>query len=137
MASNLHFSTALRNAMLQKIADAVDGGSGPGTIELRDGTQPANAAAAATGTVLVTFTCADPSFGSPASGVITADTSPVLSANAVASGTPTWARVKDSTGAVVFDGSVGTSAADFIVSSTPISSGQLVTLSAGTFTLPA
>jgi hypothetical protein len=43
--------------------------------------------------------------------------------------------VKDSNGVTVLDGSVGTTGTDFIITSTSITSGQTVTLTAGTLTL--
>lgn|SRR5574337_86450 len=42
------------------LANLIDSGSGPGTIQVRTGTQPANANATATGTLLGTITLADP-----------------------------------------------------------------------------
>jgi hypothetical protein len=46
----------------------------------------------------------------------------------------TWARVKDSTGAFVADGSVGTSGSDFIMGSVLIATGQTVSITSGTIT---
>jgi hypothetical protein len=133
----LRFAVASRNAGLNANLDRMDAGSGPGVIEVYSGAQPANGDAAETGTLLVTFTCADPAW-SPASGGIKAlDADPDLSAIAVATGTAGWARCKDSTGADVMDGSVGTSAADFIINSTSITVGQTVNLTTGTVTDPA
>jgi hypothetical protein len=137
----LHIKTTVRLALLDLLADAVDAGSGPGTIEIRSGSQPANADTGATGTLLATFTCADPAFDAAVntSGVtsVAIDAEPDLSVAAVASGTASWARVKDSDGNVVFDGTVGTSGTDFVITSTTITSGQTVTLVSGAITLPA
>lgn len=128
---------AVRNAMLDEIAAAVDAGASPGYIEIRSGTRPADADTAATGTVLATITLADPAFSAAASGVLTLDADPDLTATASATGTASWARVYQSGGTAVFDGSVGTSGTDFTISSTSITSGSTVNLTAGTLTLPA
>ena len=87
--------------------------------------------------MLAIFTCADPAFEAASAGVMDLDANPDLSTTAIASGTATWARVKDSDGTVVFDGSVGTSGTDFIITSTTVVSGQTVTLTVGALTLPA
>lgn len=138
MASNLHFSAAARNAQLTAAMALIDAAGGHGTIQVRDGTQPGNTAGSTSGTVLLaTFTLENPAFGSPASGVIGMDTTPVITATTVAAGTPTWARVLDNAGTAIFDGSVGLSACDFIISAVPVVSSQLVALSAGQFSLPA
>jgi hypothetical protein len=133
----IHIKSTVRNDMLAALNVAANAGSGAATIELRSGTQPANADAADVGTVLATFTCADPAFETPASGSMDVDANPDLTATASATGTASWARMKDSNGVVVFDGSVGTSGADYTITSTSIVSGQTVTLTVGALTLPA
>jgi hypothetical protein len=115
----LRVAVAARNAGLDAIFDRADAGSGPGTIEVRTGSQPATADTAESGTLLVTFTLADPAF------------------SAASTGTAGWARCKDSAGNTVFDGSVGTSGTDFIINSTSITSGQTVNLTLGSVTDPA
>jgi len=133
----LRITADLRDALLDLLVDAVDAGSGPGTIEIRSGVQPANADTAETGSLLVEFTCEDPAFAAASGGSVAIDADPDLSGVAGNTGTATWARVKDSNGDTVFDGTVGTSGADFIITSTTITSGQTVTLISGTITLPA
>jgi hypothetical protein len=133
----IHIKSTVRDAMLDALDVMANAGAGAATIEIRSGTQPANADAADVGTVLATFTCADPAFEVSASGVLDLDANPDLSTTASATNTATWARMKDSNGVVIFDGSVGTSSADFIITSTSIVSGQTVTLVSGALTLPA
>lgn len=134
----LQFSTAARNAQLAAIAAQVDGGSGPGYVEIRSGVRPANANTAATGTVLATITLADPAFETPTGGSMDLDADPdLVEASADATGTATWARVYDSTGAAVIDGTVATSGADFNITSTAITAGQTVTLTSGSLTTTA
>lgn len=133
----LRVSVAARNAGLDAAFNLADAGSGPGTIKVYSGTQPATADTAETGTLLVTFTLADPAFEVAAGGVKDLDAAPDLTATAAATGTAGWARCEDSTGANVFDGSVGTSAADFIINSTSITAAQTVNLTLGSITDPA
>lgn len=134
----IRVATAARNAALDAIVDLVDAGAGAGTLEVRTGSQPANANTAATGTVLVTFTLADPAFAAAASGAVDIDADPdVVDSSADNTGTAGWARVYDSNGNAIFDGSVGTSGTDFIINTTSITAGQTVTLTSGTLTFPA
>lgn len=101
--------TAVKNACLGPIRDAIDAGSGAGTIKIYTGTIPASPAdavgSAGTNTLLGTLTFSDPCTASPGSltggvltmGAITQDSS------ADATGVATWARIQDSTGATVGD----------------------------------
>lgn len=133
----IRIKATVRDAMLDALVDAADAGAAAGTIQIRSGTQPANADTAATGTLLATFTLADPAFDAASAGSVAIDADPDLTTTAVATGTASWARVLDSDGNTVFDGSVGTSGTDFTITSTAITNGQTVTLTAGTITLPA
>lgn len=124
--------TASRNAQLDDVRTRIDAGAGAGLLRVYDGSRPATGGAATTLLAELTFT--DPSAGSAAAGAltfsaITADPS------ANASGTATWARMVDSTGAFVADGSVGTAAADYILNTTTITAG--VQVSCTSFVLTA
>lgn len=130
-------AVAGRNAGLDAALDRANAGSGPGTIKIYTGSQPATADTAESGTLLVTFTLADPAFSGASGGVKDLDADPDLSANAAATGTAGWARCEDSDGNNVFDGSVGTSGTDFIITSTSIVSGQEYKLTLGSVTDPA
>lgn len=130
-------ATAVANAGLDAKYDRADAGAGPAVIKVYTGAQPANADTAAAGTLLVTFTCADPAWAPAAGRVKTLDADPDLSATAVADGTAGWARMEDSAGVAIFDGSVGTSGTDFIINVADITTGQTVTLTEGTITEPA
>ena len=108
--ANCRLATATRNAIVNAIAVLIDAGSGPGTINIRSGTQPASANDAEVGTLLAAIPFNDPSFPGGSGGVNTADVDPVLEdASADATGTATWARIKDSTGATVIDVDVSAS----------------------------
>lgn len=133
----IRIKESIRNSRLTAISTAADAGVGPAVIEIRTGAQPANADTADSGTLLATITCADSAFETAAAGAMDLDANPDLSATAVATGTAGHARMKDSAGNVVFDGSVGTSGTDYIITSTSITSGQTVTVLTGTLTDPA
>jgi hypothetical protein len=133
----IRFPVAGRNAALNAYLDRADAGSGPAVIEVRSGAQPETADTAEPGTLLVTFTCADPAWSAASGGVKDLDADPDLVANAVAAGTAGWARMKDSDGTTVVDGSVGTSGTDFIINSTAITNGQEMKLTLGSITDPA
>src|SRR5215472_5850935 len=109
MANNPFISDAAAKAATNAVCALCNGG----TIEVRSGTQPANANATATGTLLVTLTFAATAFAAAAAGVAAANA--IGAANAVATGTAAWFRAKTSGGGAVFDGSVGTSAADLVL----------------------
>jgi len=129
-------ATATRNAMAAAAAALVDAGSGPGTIEVRTGAQPATPADAATGTLLVTFTLNDPAYTGPTVGVMDLDVTPAIQANPVATGTAGWFRLKDSTGAAVLDGACGTSGAQLNLTTTALETGVQVSIASGTITQP-
>lgn len=128
-----------RTAMVQAVATRVDGGAGPGYLEIRSGSQPATGDTAASGTLLATIPLNDPAFDSITGGVATADITPQPSGTGVAAGTAGWARAYDSTGASVIDGSVSASGGggDFIINTTTISIGLTVNLTGWTITQPA
>lgn len=131
-------ATATRNACADAAVDLFDGGSGAGTIDIRSGTQPASAEDAATGTLLATFTLADPAFGAAATGVTTLDATPVLTTTGLAAGTATWARGKDSSGATVMDFSVTATGGggEITINTATVSIGLDLELTAGTVTMP-
>lgn len=125
----MRLSVAARNAMLTGpgLARLLDAGSGPGTVKIYTGTQPATAATAASGTLLATLTLSDPAFADAANGVsavqpVTEDSS------ADASGTAGWFRAADSTGATCWDGSVGAtgSGADMTLANPALIQGGVV-----------
>ncbi len=98
----INIATTLRNAQVNAARDAIDGGSGPGTIQIRTGAMPATPQDAATGTLLGTLTFSDPSFPAASGGTASANAITQDSA-ADATGTATWARLLDSAGTAVMD----------------------------------
>jgi hypothetical protein len=130
----MRISTAARTAMCDAAVDLVDGGSGAGTVQLRDGTAPAGPGTTATGTLIATFTLNDPSFGAAVAGVATAVVSPAVTCTAAVTGTPTWFRVLDSSGTAIMDGDI---TADMTITPSTVASGATVTLVSWTMTQPA
>lgn len=98
----MKLSTADRTAIAAAILAQLDAEAGPAYIEIYDGTQPASVATAVTTQVkLGTLTCSDPA-GVAASGALTFD--PITQdSSADASGTATWARIKDAIGTAHID----------------------------------
>lgn len=100
--------TASKDSALDTIKTAIDAGSGAGTINIYDGTQPtAPSDAITTQHLLGTLTFSDPC-GATSSGVLTFSAI-TQDSSCDYTGTATWARIKDSAGNVVFDCDVGTS----------------------------
>lgn len=117
MANNPKWSNAAVNAE----ADALAALLNDGYLRIYDGSQPANADTAVGAQVLLAelrFNAT--AFAAAVAGLLTAN---ALTADAAANatGTATWFRALKSDGTtVVFDGSVGTSAADLILDSVAI-----------------
>lgn len=123
--------TAARNAHLDDIRARIDAGATAGFLRVYDGTRPATGGTATTLLAELTFT--DPCAPAAASGVLTFSAI-TADASANASGTATWCRMVDSTGAFVADGSVGTSGADYNLSTVTITSGVAVSCTSATLT---
>jgi len=130
----MRLSTAARNAQVAAVTALIDAGTGPGVLQLRDGTAPAGPGSTATGTLLASFTLADPAFAAPTGGTGTADVDPALTATAADTGTPTWYRILDSAGTPLADGDVAT---DMTITPSAVTVGATVTLTAWTLTAPA
>jgi hypothetical protein len=132
--ANLRMTAALRNARCDAIKTAIDAGAGAGTIKFYTGTQPATADTALSGnTLLGTLTFTDPSAPAASGGVLTFSAITQDTA-ADATGTATWARIADSTGATVFDCDVGTSGATINLNTTSIVTGGPIQISSFTIT---
>jgi hypothetical protein len=110
----MQFSVAVRNARADAIEATV--GTSP-TLEIRSGAAPANCAAADSGTVLATLALPSNWMADAASGVKgLAGTWQDTSSDA--GGTAAHFRIKSSGGTVHVQGTVGTSGADLIVTTT-------------------
>lgn len=118
------YTTAAKTARMQAVADLIDAGASPGKLKIRDSGN----------NILATFTLADPC-GTCASGVLTFDFDPDISAVASGTGTAANAIITDSADTTVISGlTVGTSGTDVVLDSTSITAGQIVTITAGTIT---
>jgi hypothetical protein len=126
MALNTQMADATVNAQASALSTLCNSG----LIKIYDGTQPATAGTAIGAQVLgVTLTFNATAFGAPASGLLTANA--ITSGTAVASITPTWARIFKSDGTtVVMDISAGASGANLTIGA--FTSGTVI--SASSFT---
>ncbi|BEP44025.1 hypothetical protein [Variovorax sp. V15] len=128
----IQMGTSLRNARSAQIEITI--GTTP-KVQIRTGAQPANCAAADSGTLLAEFTLAS-DWSTQASGVLTFSSTPI---GATASGTGTAAhyRIKDSAGTTChMQGSVTATGGggDMTVDNTSIASGQSVQITGWTIT---
>lgn len=131
MAIN-NISTAARNAMCDALVDQVDGGSSNGVVQIYT---------SAFGTLLATCAFSATAFGAASSGVATAasisdDTS------ADATGTAAVCRISTTNDgstpvATVWEGTVGTSGADINFNTVSFTSGDTVSITSMTVTMPA
>ena len=131
MALNPFISDAAAKAATDAVCALCNGG----TIQIRSGAQPANANAAATGTLLVTLTFSATAIAPAGAAGGQAAANANGAANAVATGTAAWFRALKSDGTTaVFDGSVGTATSDLILSSVALTSGGNVAVTSLTYT---
>ena len=135
----LRLPTASRNAAANAVGDRADGGAGPGTIEVRSGSQPASGNDAASGTLLATFTLNDPAWAAASSGAKLLDVSPDVAAVGVADANAGWFRMLDSSGASVLDGSVTATGGggELTLNTIAVSTGLDLVITGGTLTMPA
>lgn len=121
------YSTTLRNAQNDAITAAI---GNAGKLSLYDGTRPATGGAATT--LLAEFILGTPFAPASALAVL----SPTLPADTtgLANGTATWGRITTSGGAFVIDVSVGTAAAEWLLSTTTIAIGTTISVTAASVT---
>ena len=128
----LGFATTLRTARASQIVAAIDAGAGAGKLRLYNGTRPATGGAVTT--LLAELTFSDPC-GTVTSGVLTF--SGITSdSSADNTGTATWFRIVDSTGAFVLDGTITVTGGggDITMTSTSIQAGVMVDATSLVFT---
>jgi hypothetical protein len=135
MAADLSITTAAASAMCDALVDRIDSG-GAGTLKIYDGTRAVTTDTAVGAQVLLaTLTFAATAFGAASAGVATA-ASITQDSSADATSTATWFRIANGSGTAQMDGNVGTSAADLILNTASIVTGAVVSISAGTITVP-
>lgn len=132
----ISISAALASTMVGDVNTAINAGAAAGTLKVYTGSKPATVATGVTGTLLATFTLADPAIGSATAGVADWDFDPDPSTTVAADGTAGYFRVADSDGVAVMDGTCGTSGADLNFTSVTWVTGGTVNLATGTVTHP-
>lgn len=126
----VQYSAAVRDAKNDQVETTI--GTAP-KLQLRTGAQPANTAAADSGTLLCEITLPSDWMAASAAGVKAK--SGVWSGTAVAAGTAAHYRVKDSPGTTCHEqGSVGQGSGDMSCDNTNIAIGQTVTVNSYTKT---
>lgn len=128
----LGFATTLRTARASQIVAAIDAGAGAGKLRLYNGTRPATGGAVTT--LLAELTFSDPC-GTVTNGVLTFNNI-TSDASADNTGTATWFRIVDSTGAFVLDGTITVTGGggDITMTSTSIQAGVTVDATSLVFT---
>lgn len=135
--ANVRPTAAARNAALNAIRDLIDAGAAGGTINIYNGTQPTNGDTALSGnTLLATLTFSGTSAPNASGGVLTFSAI-TEDSSADATGTATFARLRDSNSVDVLDMDVGTSGASINLNTTSIVAGGAVRMTSGTLTAPA
>jgi hypothetical protein len=138
MANLFKIGTTPRNGACDGIVDSIDGGTPPGRLEHRVGTQPTNVSDASTGALLGTNIFANPAFGNAAVGVATANAI-ASDTNADASGTAGYFRIYTGAGAdtaALMQGNTATSGADLNFDNNVIVAGGTIAISSLTITVP-
>ena len=123
----LYYSYGTRNAQNQGLITYAGTNA---LFNIYAGTQPVNANTAITTQTLLVALPISGVFGTDVNGTLTL--SAVTPTTSVGSGTATFFRITQSGGAVVMDGSIGTSTGDLILDSVDIIPGETVTISSGT-----
>jgi hypothetical protein len=135
MANNLKVSggAAGVNPACDAVVDLLDSGY----LRIYNGTQPSDADdAITTQTLLAELRFGAPAFGSASAGVATANAI-TADSSANATGTAAWFRALKSDGtSTVFDGSVGVTGCELNIDNTSIATGQQVTVTSMTVTMP-
>ena len=132
----LSFPTGTRNAIAAAIAARADADTGAATIRVYTGTKP-SPDSAPSGTLLLTFTLETTAFSAPTTPLTIANLP--KAATGGGTGTAGWFRLSDESGDQVLDGTCGAdgSGADIELSTTSITPGLVVNLTAGTISVPA
>jgi hypothetical protein len=124
------YVTTLRTTRMNAIVTDIASGAGAGTLTIYSGTRPATGGTETT--VLAVLTLSDPC-GTVTNGVLTFSAI-TDDASANATGTASWARLKDSDGNAAADMSVGTSGADINFDSVSFVAGGNVSVTSLTIT---
>jgi hypothetical protein len=132
-------SNASAKAALNALLALLNVGGTAGTINIFTGAPEATCETADSGTLLATLTLSTTAFANAVdngAGGATATANSITGTTASATGTAGHFRAKSSAGTVIIQGTCGTAAADLILSGTLLTSGQSVSISSWTVTLP-
>lgn len=125
---SLTHGAAIRNVVADAVVDAVDAGTPPGLLKIRDSSN----------VVLATIALATTAFGSASGGVASMSGLPKSDTSADATGTAANFIVTNAAGTTIFAGSVTATGGggDLTLDNLSIVSGQTVTITAGSYTAP-
>jgi len=131
---SLQLDLDIRNDLL----DGIDSTFNSGILEIRTGAQPANADAAATGTVLATITLPADAFAAASAGA-KAKSGTWQDGSADATGTAAWFRLKNGADTRRIDGDVTVTSGGGVLEldSVSITIAQVVTITTFTLNMPA
>ena len=133
----VNYTAALKTARMQSVCDLVGSKTlGAATGSFTAGQIVIGTASLSGGTGVLATVPMKTTPGSVSGSVFTIDcTAGGLTVNASATGTAAKAELRNNAGTMICDSlTVGTSATDIILNSTSITSGQAVTITAGTIT---
>jgi hypothetical protein len=141
MANSPRISNAAAIAACDAIVDLIDGDTPPGLLRIYDGTQATDPDTAVAAQVLLAeLTFSNPAFGNAADdtpGGIATASAITDDSSANATGTASWFRIVTGTAfTAVLDGSVGTSSVDLTLNTASITSGDIVSVTSFTVTMP-
>lgn len=124
-----HITNAAAIAATNAVVDLLDVG-GAGSIVLYGGAVPADADATASATVIASGALPNPAFGgaSDSTGDATANANSISALTASAAGTITHFRCLNNAGTAVWQGTVGTSSADLVISSVTVALSETITI---------
>lgn len=129
----LQFGTTLRNTWLDDL-ETVVGVSG--VVEVRSGAQPANCAAANSGTLLIEYDLASDWMAAASAGAKSMSGTPIAGTGAAA-GTVGHFRIFDSTKTTChMQGSCGVSGTDMLIDNAVVAVGQTINITGFTLTAP-
>lgn len=134
----LRLTPEVRDAAVNAVIVLADAGTGPATIKIYTGSQPASATDDPIGTILATFTLDDPAYDLSSDGSAGLATGGGISTVAVATGVAGWGRLADSDGNTIYDGTCSTTGTpEFLLNALSLTAGQVVVLSSGTISVPS
>jgi hypothetical protein len=119
VASNIHFSATIRNAMLDALNAIIGSGA---KLRIYSGTQPADTGASEAGTLLAELALASTPLAAASGGAASFNTI-TDDASADDTGTATHFSIRTSGGARLIEGTVGTSGADLNMNTTSFVAG--------------